>query len=352
MERERLPLLPSLLARWRSLPTFWRFQIAGWAVFVVGNTIFKTFAIANFKMAVISTLYQDPLAFMLTVGLYRYYKGLPQTMGTGSIAARVMVAVLIATVIDISWFNFVRNTLYDGYPLALPGFRGVVAVAINRMLVYSCWSLLYFWIRAALVGLAARSAANLAQLQALRAQMNPHFLFNALNSIVAEADDNPQAVKAMARELASYLRYSLAHRHSETVQLAAELEAMEHYLNVEKVRFEERLNFSFETTAEARSAQVPGFFLQPLVENAVKHGLQSSPGPMRILVRAGCTDGMVRIEVGNTGEWRTAERRADHQGFGLESIRTRLALLFPDRHRFDIERGEHWVNVLIEVPRT
>jgi two-component system, LytTR family, sensor kinase len=344
-------LFARLQARWRALPLFWRFQLAGWAVFISAYTLFKSIVLGSIKLAVVSTLLMETLAFLLTLAMYRYYRSLPPTMSSGSVVWRVLLVCLGAMLIDVIWFQIVRATFFESRELILPGIRGGIAVAVNRFMIYACWSLLFFWIRSALAHLAATSAANAAQLQALRAQLNPHFLFNALNSIVAEADDNPRAVKAMARELASYLRYSLAHRHSERVSLAAEIEAMEHYLNVEKARFEDRLNFTFETTPEALATQVPGFFLQPLVENAVKHGLQTSAGPMRILVRAACTNGTLRIEVGNTGEWRNPAPQAGSHGFGLESIRGRLALLYASHHRFDIEHGNGWVNVTIEVPR-
>ena len=344
-------VIGEIAALWRKLPNFWRFQLAGWLLFALGNTLFKLVLLDSLKLAVVSTLFQDTFGFLLTLLLYRYYHRLPHGLPSSRIAARVVAACLLITAMDIAWFESARLMLFSEHELILRGTRGLLAVALNRFLLYVCWSFLYFWIKAALAHLAAVSAANTAQLQALRAQLNPHFLFNALNSIAAEADDNPRAVKALAHELANYLRYSLAHRHAENVTLAAEIEAITHYLNVEKARFEERLHFSIEVTQEARATLVPGFFLQPLVENAVKHGLRTSPAAMRILIRAACAGGMLRIEVGNTGVWREAAPAADHQGFGLESIRTRLQLLYPANHRFDIAHGNGWVNVTIEMPR-
>jgi len=341
-----------IAALWRKLPNFWRFQLAGWLLFALGNTLLKAVLLQNVKLAVASTLYQDTFGFLLTLLLYRYYHRLPHGLPSSRIALRVVIACLLLTTADMTWFASVRDMLFSEHELILRGTRGLLAVALNRFLLYVCWSFLYFWIKAALAHQAAVSAANTAQLQALRAQLNPHFLFNALNSIAAEADDNPRAVKALAHELANYLRYSLAHRHADNVTLAAEIEAMTHYLNVEKARFEERLNFSIEVTPEARATPVPGFFLQPLVENAVKHGLRTSPAAMRILIRAACADGMLRIEVGNTGLWRETVPAVDHQGFGLESIRARLQLIYPGHHRFDIAHGDGWVNVTIEMPRS
>lgn len=337
--------------RWRGLPVFWQFQLGGWLVFIAGVTLFKALMLNDAPLAAVSTLIQEPVGFLLTVALYHYYRRLPNALPSRLVVLRVVAACVLATIVDLVWFQSIRLLAFEHHEFVVSGNRGPLAIGVFRFMIYICWSLLYFWIKAALANLAAISAANAAQLQALRAQLNPHFLFNALNSIIAETDDNPRAAKALAHELASYLRYSLAHRHTENVTLAAEIEAMEHYLNVEKARFEERLSFSIDATPDARAALVPGFFLQPLVENAVKHGLHTSPGAMRILIRAACTDGRLRIEVGNTGEWRKAYQPEGHSGFGLESIKKRLALLFPDRHKFDIEHGQGWVNVTLEVPR-
>jgi two-component system, LytTR family, sensor kinase len=336
---------------WHALPLFWRFQVAGWIAFVIGYTLCKAILLQDVELAVMSTLVQEPIAFGLTLCLYWLYRRMPTTISSKGIVAVVIAACIIAATIDMTWFATMRRVMYAEHELALPGRRGIISIWLIRVLVYACWSFLYFWVRAELTRMAAVNAANVAQLKALRAQLNPHFLFNALNSIAAEADDNPRAVKALARELASYLRYSLTHRHNEQVPLEAELEAMEHYLNVEKARFEERFHFSFETSPDSLKVRVPGFFLQPLIENAVKHGMQASSEPLRLIVRTACTADRLRIEVGNTGEWREAKDHSGPHGFGLASIRDRLALLYPGNHRFDIDHGNGWVNITLEVPR-
>jgi two-component system, LytTR family, sensor kinase len=348
-----LATLHAWRTRLRRLPLFWRFQLAGWLAFVIGFSLFKLLLVNDAWLAFGSSLFLEPVGFLITLAMYRYYRQLSARLSATQIVWRVLITCVIVMAIDVTWFSLVRHYFFDDQELALPGVRGIMAVAIFRFMIYACWSFLYFWIKAALASAAAVAAANAAQLQALRAQLNPHFLFNALNSISAETEDNPRAVKALSHELASYLRYSLAHRHQENVLLAAEIDAMAHYLNVEKTRFEERLHFTIEATDEARATLVPGFFLQPLVENAVKHGLRTSPAAIKILIRAACANDTLRLEVSNTGEWRESNSQAvgPHQGFGLESIQSRLVLLYPNAHRLDIEHDTGWVNVAIEIPR-
>jgi two-component system, LytTR family, sensor kinase len=333
-------------------PRFWRLQWVGWAVFAVGFTAFKWIAVQDLYLAVLSTLVQEPVAFLLTLGLRWHYRSLADRgrLSASRIAWRVVLACVAAMLIDVAWFAFARQLIVPQHEYLLPGLSGLAAVGIVRFLLYACWSFLYFWIKSAIATHAAQLAANAAQLQALRAQLNPHFLFNALNSIAAEAHDNPRAVKALAYELANHLRYSLAHRNDDYVALGTEADAMQHYLNVEKFRFEERFNFEIEISPQARAARVPGFCLQPLVENAVKHGLRCANGPLSVRIRATCIDNRVQIEVGNTGEWREPTIGTSDQGFGLESLRRRLQILYPGQHRFDIECGNRWVNVVLEIP--
>ena len=338
---------------WQSLPLFWRLQIAGWLAFAAVITLFKALVLDNPRIAITSTLLQEPFSFLLTVALHQVYRRIPANAATPGIALKVMGMSLVAALIDATYFETMRNLFYQRHELVLPGERGMYAIGTLRFMLYICWSFLYFWARSLVLGMQAKAAADAADLRALRAHLNPHFLFNALNAIAAEAEDNPKAVRGLALELASYLRYSLSHREADSVPLGAELDAMDSYLRVEKVRFEERLHYNIEATPEARAARVPGFFLQPLVENAVKHGMRGEAAALKLLIRAACTDGTVRIEVGNTGSWLVRSRPpTGPEGFGLESIRQRLQLQYPGRHRFEIDRGETWVNVAIEVPRS
>ena len=338
---------------WLGLPLFWRLQIAGWLAFAVVITLFKALVLDNPRLAITSTLIQEPFSFLLAVVLHQFYRRIPPTAATPAIALKVMGMSLVAALVDVTYFETMRNLFYQQHELVLPGERGMYAIGTLRFMLYICWSFLYFWMRSLVIGARARAAADAAELRALRAHLNPHFLFNALNAIAAEAEDNPKAVRALALELASYLRYSLSHREADSVPLGAELDAMDNYLRVEKARFEERLHYSIESTPEARAARVPGFFLQPLVENAVKHGMRGEAVAMKLVIRAACTAQTVRIEVGNTGGWVVRSGPPPGpQGFGLESIRQRLQLQYPGRHRFDIDRGEAWVNVAIEVPRS
>jgi LytS/YehU family sensor histidine kinase len=192
-----------------------------------------------------------------------------------------------------------------------------------------------------------------AQLEMLRYQLNPHFLFNALISIAdLVQEDTKQAVRAL-RTLMAYLRYALQPAGMPTVPLSEEVKAVQSYLEIEKVRFEERLQVSVETTSESDKYYVPGFMLQPLVENALKYGMRTSPMPLAIAITASVREGALYLEVSNTGSLTIPENttKPEGTGTGLRNIRERLQVLFPDRHEFSLleDEGKVYVRIVLRL---
>jgi LytS/YehU family sensor histidine kinase len=172
------------------------------------------------------------------------------------------------------------------------------------------------------------------ELRLLRAQLDPHFLFNALNSVAAEIPVHPDAALETVHELSEYFRYSLGHRNLVLAPLSAELDAVAAYLRVEQVRFGERLVATVEAEVEARQRDVPSFLLQPLVENAVKHGLESDRCEIRVTAR--CEGEALLIDVSNPG--RLPDDLHVIEGVGLETLRRRLELHYPGRADFELSQ--------------
>jgi len=199
----------------------------------------------------------------------------------------------------------------------------------------------------------ADALAHSAQLQMLRYQLNPHFLFNALNSIRALIDEDKESAKQMVTELSKFLRYSLVSKDVTDVPLRDELEALRHYFAIQKIRYDERLGVVFEIDPETENIIVPGFLLHPIAENAIKFGMQTSGNPLQIRVAAQRTPQRLEIAISNTGMW--VEPASEKSGFtdgtgtGLTNVRHRLANAFPDTHRFDIKHGNGGVHVKIII---
>jgi len=193
-----------------------------------------------------------------------------------------------------------------------------------------------------------------AQLQALRYQINPHFLFNVLNSLSALSESDPGRVPGLICRLSGYLRSTLAARESGLVPLAEEMEAVTNYLNLEKVRFEDDLVISIHSPDALHDAMIPELLIQPLVENAVKHGMKTSFMPLEVDVSCREADGSLEIAVSNTGRWigRDNGNGNGGGGIGLENIRKRLYLTYGDQYRLYIGEQDGRVCVSVEIPRT
>jgi two-component system LytT family sensor kinase len=173
-----------------------------------------------------------------------------------------------------------------------------------------------------------RDLAVSAQLAALRAQVNPHFFFNSLNSIAQLISTDPPKAEACVERLAEIFRYMLRQTQGEFVPLAEELQVSEAYLDIERARFGDDLVVQEDIDERARSLLLPGLILQPLVENAVKHGISRKIGGGSVLIRAALEDGSLRLTVRDTGVGIRAGEAIFERGVGLRNVRDRLVRLY------------------------
>jgi LytS/YehU family sensor histidine kinase len=183
-------------------------------------------------------------------------------------------------------------------------------------------------------------------------QLNPHFLFNSLNSIRALINEDGQRARDTVTALSGYLRYALVERPLHVALLEEELSSVRGYLAVEKVRYEERLDVHIEVDPAALRCEVPAFLLNPLVENAVKHGTAGTvdaPLILRVNAQLVAPD-RLRVIVVNSGSWNENRHADTPGGVGLTNVRARLAALHPDDHRIDIKNSNGYVRVVVELP--
>jgi len=173
-----------------------------------------------------------------------------------------------------------------------------------------------------------RELAVSAQLAALRAQVNPHFFFNSLNSIAQLISTDPAKAEACVERLAAIFRYMLTRTQAEFVPLAEELDVAEAYLDIERARFGEHLVVHEDIDEHARPLLLPGLILQPLIENAVKHGVSQKIGGGSVLIRAAVEDGSLNLTVRDTGVGIRSPETAFEHGVGLRNVRDRLVKLF------------------------
>jgi LytS/YehU family sensor histidine kinase len=190
-----------------------------------------------------------------------------------------------------------------------------------------------------------------AQLQFLGLQLQPHFLFNCLNAISELAHEAPAAAERMLRQLHTLLRLSLERAGQDEVTLDEELASLDPYFDIQRARFSEWLTVELEVEPGARLALVPHLILQPLVENAIRHGLAVRSAPGTVGVRAWVTSSRLHLEVMDNGVGLAPTRTSFRPGIGLKNAKNRLTQLYGDDHRFELRSGENGGTVVaLEIP--
>jgi two-component system LytT family sensor kinase len=355
---------------------FWILNAAGWFLLCAANIhIARMMNVSDVKSYLWCLVFYGS-AFVIAVGCRHVYRRIGYR--SRSFRSLALAVVLVSLVAANLWRLAEIVSLGSFYP-EIYGPKGMAAGfipsryvkhAFSNMWPFMMWSILYFginfwaeWRREQARAAEAIVLAQKAHLQMLRYQINPHFLFNALNSIRALVDENTDGARAMITDLADFLRYSLLHRDYANVPLASEMEAVGHYLSIQSRRYEEKLEVSAEISEEAGQFPVPCFLIHPLVENAIKYGMQTSPMPLRIAIRADVVDGALRLLVSNTGAWVAADSQGKPDGgwgdaarpndrgtgTGLENVRQRLASAFPGRHRLSVREHQGRVAVELEI---
>ncbi|MBC7925156.1 MAG: histidine kinase [Bryobacteraceae bacterium] len=228
----------------------------------------------------------------------------------------------------------------------------VVALWWGMLLATGVWTILYLRFterrRDAAREEQLKLALREAELRALEAQINPHFLFNCLNSIRALVVVDPPRSQDMLTRLANVLRNSLRHDRQHTVKLAEEIESVSDYLALEAIRFEERLRLDIDVDPAAAQCFLPPMLLQTLVENAIKHGIGQVTGYGDLIIRGQLENGFIRLVVKNTGHLQDVP--TTQAQLGLPNVRERLRLLYGEPASLSLDDGNGLVTATVLIP--
>lgn len=322
---------------------YWRCQVIGWGLYSAIGLVFIALFPPGPPFWRFAIVYA--IAAVIAIGCTHVYRSwlrgrgwtrraplplLPRVVGASVVVGLAITLLMVV----VYFFSFSQQFLRsDGWSWVFPAVYIWIGAAFG-------WNLLYFGQhyfeqvrQAEIEGLQARVAAKESALRSLIAQVNPHFLFNALNSLRGLIGEDPSRAQNMVTELADLLRYALASERQPLVALAEELEAVTAYLQLESIRLEDRLRFEIHVSPEARAAAVPPMLVQTLVENGIKHGVAQLPGGGVIRVLAEVKDHQLGVEVWNSGVWREAPGTTR---LGLENARERLRLLFGGEGQLDV----------------
>ena len=347
---------------------FWNLQLAGWG----GATMLRAMsALANGQPAdrlviiLIATITGFSISLILAVVYSQLIKQKP--LVTWGVTAVVLGGATGVYAFIDSWVLEVAGGANTGNFASL-----FVGIFFFDLTLLGAWSALYYAINFFLqVEEQAdrlerlEAQATSAQLAMLRYQLNPHFLFNTLNSIsTLVLLKQTETANAMLTRLSSFLRHTLVTQPGGKVTVAQEVETLKLYLDIERMRFEERLRTDFRIEEEAAKACLPAMLLQPLVENAIKYAVSPQEEGAEIAVMAQVVGPRLRVTVSDTGPGMNAQNvedglpavrpsraRRDSTGVGLTNIRDRLAQAYGEEHRFEIRSPESGgFSVLIELP--
>ena len=347
---------------------FWNLQLLGWG----GSALLRAMsAFANgqplefFFVILIATITGFSISLILSV-IYNYLIKQKPLVTWGGTALVLIVAVGVYAFIDSWVLDLIRPTAETGF------VRIFIGIYFFDLTLLGAWSALYYAINFflqveeqsdRLERLEAQATS--AQLAMLRYQLNPHFLFNTLNSIsTLVLLKQTEPANAMLTRLSSFLRHTLVTQPGGKVTVAQEVETLQLYLSIERMRFEERLRTEFRVEERAAKAQIPSMLLQPLIENAIKYGVSPQEEGADISLLAQIVGPRLRITVSDTGPGvdvggvaedlpavMATHKRRDSTGVGLANIRDRLAQAYGDDHRFEIRSPESGgFTVLIEIP--
>jgi LytS/YehU family sensor histidine kinase len=343
---------------------FWTLQIVGWSGYTLDRYLSSEggFFPGHFTYLVVACA----LTFALRPIYHRIWKRKPSVLTVGA------VIVFCSIVAAYLWLIFgeIIFALTGVRQFPVPQKQSLAAylsdtfkysLQHHKPFLFLSWSALYFGIKywqskqaEEEKALKSKALAQEAELKMLRYQLNPHFLFNSLNSAGALIHESPARAEKMLNELSEFLRYSLVNNKAEMVSLNDEVEAVQNYLDIEQIRFEDKLKVNFDIEPETKGFVLPNFILHPIVENAVKYGMQTSKLPLEIEIKSRSENGSLLLEISNSGKWIDSSangfgRNEVSTQIGLENVRKRLEHAFPSRHRFDTCSHEERVSVRIEI---
>ena len=335
---------------------FWSLHVLGWSGYgfsqYVGATLYGK-PVAYTKFIAVAAISGCILSMPLRYICRRLWNLPPAAMIAGGIASAYLTAAALRVVMNWAYHRFVEPE----WPMM--NWMEYLSGTMSSTYLMACWMGLYFGVRyyeslqtERVATLRSAALAQEAQLKMLRYQLNPHFLFNTLNAISTLILDNRNSTANSAvTGLSEFLRYTLDQDPMKKVTVAQEVEALNLYLDIEKMRFGDRLTLEFAIDASASAMLMPSLVLQPLIENAIKYAVAPREEGGRIRIGAHVTGGTLHLEVADDGPGLIdATRLANGRGVGIRNTRERLQVLYGERGTVTVSNTEPGLRVSLTLP--
>ncbi|ACU57874.1 sensor histidine kinase [Chitinophaga pinensis] len=342
----------------KRISRYWWCQILGWTAYSVVNLFFAYSFAGSFGSYFLVNLLVIMFFGMVATHLLR---SIIKRLNWFQYSFESQMLLFFALTVSSGVIIYVGNTIagnlyrYSWQQRALTD-QTTLTFLLPIFLITSIWWLIYFvWHyiersrNSQVDKLKLESTVKELELKTIKSQLNPHFIFNALNSIRALVDENPQRARTAITELSNILRSSMQVEKAETVNLENELDIVKDYLALENIRFEERLRVQYDIDPETLELPIPPMMLQTLVENAIKHGISRTVSGGTVIIGSHVRDTHHEITIENTGQIGGAATTG--HGFGLQSTRQRLSLLYGNKASFNIyNKNEETVEAIVLMP--
>ncbi len=335
---------------------FWSLHVLGWSGYgfsqYLGATLYGK-PVAYTKFIAVAAVSGCILSMPLRYICRRLWNLPPAAMLAGGLASAYLTACALRIVMNWAYHRYVE----PGWPMM--HWIEYLSGTMSSTYLMACWIGLYFGVRyyeslqtQRVATLRSAALAQEAQLKMLRYQLNPHFLFNTLNAISTLILDNRnQTANSAVTGLSEFLRYTLDQDPMKKVTVAQEVEALNLYLDIEKMRFGDRLTLEFAIDASASTMLMPSLVLQPLVENAIKYAVSPREEGGKIRIGAHVTGGTLHLEVADDGPGLIdATRLANGRGVGIRNTRERLQVLYGERGTVTVSNTEPGLRVSLTLP--
>lgn len=351
---------------WLGNSRYWLFQVIGWGGFAL-ISVFFAYSFDQLKTAADVNQVLGRIGVFVVLGLVFTHLMRMVILNLNLLQKRLEKQLFIFIVITLifsfigSYFDMLLLTKYDWLNKREKEFQDnklllVSSGAFYFFVYFFIWNLLYFIYhyitksrKQQLDTLRLEALVKELELQTIKAHINPHFIFNSLNSIRALVDENPQRARKAVTELSNILRSSMQVEKVETVPLEKELNIVKDYLALENMRFEDRLRIEYDIDEDTLSQLVPPMMLQTLVENAIKHGISRQINGGVVKVVSGFKGDFHELMVLNTGQ---LNGKMNSEGFGLSSTNNRLNLLYGEKANFSIRQiNGSLVEARVLIPR-
>ncbi|MCG6912473.1 histidine kinase [bacterium BMS3Abin03] len=321
---------------------YWLCQVLGWSLIVLLNlVIVSSFREIGWERILLG------LFFAFTgITLTHIFRGILKKRNWLELQLKQIIPRVLVSSIFLGVTIYLIVHLVGILSSALPeenysATHPVIGI-INTSGITLVWMLIYFSIhylenykKTEIESLIWEAAVKDYELKTLKSQLNPHFMFNAMNSIRALIEEDPDNAKAAITKLSNILRFSLKMERAERVALGEEIENVNDYLGLEKIRFEERLSYSFNIDAASARIEIPPMMIQTLVENGIKHGISKIAGGGEINIKSEVDNSKLYIEIKNDGHLDENMLKSS-KGFGISNTKHRLNLLYGEKASFSL----------------